>query len=144
MGIKTIARVLLALALFLNVGAALAAKTAKLELQSRMWEEASAQATVKDATAGTKEITLNAENLAPDSVYTVWFVKEGDEGEREAVGEQNSFRTDENGNGLFSAIVSDDEMKDWDWIVVGFHPEGDPENLENLHVAFTGELREVG
>lgn len=144
MGIKTITRALAGFFLFLNIGAALAAETGKIELDSRMWQQASAEATIKDSAADTKEITINADNLAPDSVYTVWFVKEGDGGGRLAIGDENSFRTDENGDGVFNASVPGVNVDDWDWIVVGFHPEGDPENLENLHVAFTGELAGVG
>lgn len=144
MRLKETVRALIVTAFFLNAGSVLAAETGKIEMQSRMWEEASAQATIKDSNAGTKEITISAENLAPDSVYTVWFVRES-EGDRAAVGDnENSFRTDENGNGSFSATVPDEKIEEWDWIVVGFHPEGDPDNIENLHVAFTGDLKVAG
>lgn len=130
-------------ALLFSISASHAARTEKIEMQSRLWEEAKGEATIKDATAGTKEITIRAQNLVPDSVFTVWFVN-GTGEQREGVGKgKNSFRTDAAGNGLFSATVSDKQVEGWEKIEVGFHPEGDPKNLENLHVALTGELKEA-
>lgn len=121
------------------------AKTEKIEMQSRLWEESSVEATIKDAAAGTKEITIKAENLMPNSVFTVWFANDeaGDERESVSTG-KNSFRTDANGNAVFTATVSDDQIEKWKNIEVGFHPEGDPSYLENVHIAFSGDLREAG
>lgn len=141
----TLAAAFFAVAFFCSVFAAQAAKTEKIEMQSRLWDDASGEATITDGAAGTKEITVKADNLVPNSVFTVWFANEeaGEERESVAAG-KNSFRTDANGDGVFTATVPDEKIESWRKIEVGFHPEGDPGNLENVHLALSGDMGEAG
>lgn len=134
-----------AISLFFSVSIAAAAGTGKMEMQGYFWEEAQGDVTIRDAGADKKEITIDARNLVPDSLFTVWFVNEGEVPDRKGVGQgDNSFTTDSAGKGHFSAIVPEGLIEDWDKLEVAFHPEGDPENLENLHVALIGDLGETG
>ena len=116
----------------------------KIEMRSNLWEEAKGEALIEEAAADTREITIRVENLVPDSVFTVWFVNERPVVDIMGVGEgANSFRTDSDGNGVFSATVSSGELEDWQKLEVAYHPEGDPRKLANLHIALIAELKEA-
>lgn len=142
---RTVAAFFSAMALFFTPAASGAATDETIDMRSRMWEESSGHVIIRDTSGGAKEITIAAEKLVPNSVFTVWFANEDVAGEKKEVGEgENSFRTDANGNAEFKAIVPAEQMEDWRKIVVGFHPEGDPSNLENVHLALSGDLNEAG
>lgn len=117
----------------------------KIDMQSNLWEEAKGEALIEDLAADTKEITIRVENLVPDSVFTVWFVNEQPIVDIMGVGEGvNSFRTDRDGKGVFSAAVKSSELEDWQKLEVAYHPEGDPKKLANLHIALVAELNDKG
>jgi hypothetical protein len=128
-----------ALALSLSASYSWAAAE-KIEMQSSLWEEAKGEALIKDVESDTKEITIQVENMVPDSVFTVWFVNERPRVDVQGVGQGNSFKTDRDGNGVFSAQVPSSEVEDWQKLEVAYHPEGDPRKLENLHIALIAEL----
>lgn len=133
-----------ALAFFLTASAAQAVAE-KIEMKSDLWKEAKGEALIRDLEADTKEITIHVENLVPDSVFTVWFVNEQPRVDVMGVGEGvNSFRTDREGKGVFSATVPSSAVEEWQKLEVAYHPEGDPRKLANLHIALSAELDEAG
>lgn len=116
----------------------------KIEMESVLWEEARGEALIEDLGPGTMEITVNVENMAPGSAYTVWFVNEEPRVEVEGVGDSgaNSFWTDSEGKGVFKARVEGHVVEAWQKLEVAYHPEGDPREPANLRIALVGELRE--
>ncbi|MBI2400446.1 MAG: hypothetical protein HYV23_05230 [Deltaproteobacteria bacterium] len=140
----TLCALMCAMAFFLT-GSPAGAAAEKIEMQSNLWKEAKGEALIKDLEADNKEITIHVENLVPDSVFTVWFVNERPRVDVMGVGEgANSFRTDSEGRGVFSATVPSSEIEDWQKLEVAYHPEGDPKKLANLHIALIAELDEQG
>lgn len=114
-----------------------------MEMESFLWEDSSAEVEITDATEGQKEITIRAEDLMPDSMYTVWFVSEKQGGAAMVSPMEHGFLTDSDGNGVFSAVVPEEELDNWDRLEVAWHPEGAP-TTEGMQTAFATGLEGVG
>lgn len=139
-------RMILAMALLAMVALVrppASAHTDRFEMESFLWEDARAEAVIADAAEGAKEITIQAENLMPDALYTVWLVSE-EQGEAAMVSPmEHGFRTDSEGNGTFSVVVPGDELGNWDRIEVAWHPEGAP-IAEGMQTAFAAGFEGIG
>ncbi|MBW7957072.1 MAG: hypothetical protein H3C68_04190 [Deltaproteobacteria bacterium] len=119
------------------------AHTDRMEMESFLWEDSRAEVEITDTAEGAKEITIRAEDLMPDSMYTVWLVSE-ERREAEMVSPmEHGFRTDSDGNGVFSAVVPEEELGRWERIEVAWHPEGAP-TVEGMQTAFAAGLEGIG
>lgn len=114
-----------------------------MEMESFLWEDSRAEVEITDAAEGEKEITIRADDLMPDSVYTVWLVSE-ERSEAEMVSPmEHGFRTDSEGKGVFSAAIPEEELARWERIEVAWHPEGAP-TVEGMQTAFAAGLDGIG
>lgn len=115
----------------------------KIDLRSEVWEKAKGEAIIKDLSKEQKEVNVKVSNLQPNSVYTVWFVNEQPRMDMAGVGAGDfAFRTDDKGNGLYTANVSASEVDKWDSLEVALHPDGNPRNMENIQIALKGDIEE--
>lgn len=93
------------------------------------------------AVVGDRHINLNAKSLEPESVYTVWFVKtQPKKSETGAGTAPYMFRTDAQGNGSYSAPLSETPFDKWSMIMVVQHPNGDPKDMKNMVGALKAPL----
>jgi hypothetical protein len=113
----------------------------KVDLNGKLWERVKGEAVITDAAEGQKEIKLQAKGLEPNSVYTVWFVKDNPQMGIAGVGDgDHSFTTDAEGAGEYTATVAAEELSNWEKIEVAFHPDGNPSNLKDIKIAMKGDL----
>lgn len=111
---------------------------------------ASGEAAIKDSEMTLrgepqKDISISASGLQPNSVYTVWFVNEKPKMEMEGVGKADySFKSDDKGNGSYTAAVPASEVNKWSLLEVALHPDGNPKNMDNIQIALKGSLRQQG
>lgn len=116
----------------------------KVDLKGRLWENVKGTATISDAGEGKKQITIEASNLKPDSTYTAWFVNEKAGKDMSGVGTGDySFKSDAKGNGKYTAVVPSSEIESWDSLVIAYHPDNNPSNMENISTALKGDLGEA-
>lgn len=86
------------------------------------WFEASAIAFMDMGDAGTDTITLEAEDLIAEGLYTVWWVNTDPEMSMgPASGPEGSFTADEDGFAEFTFEVASDN--DYQWLVVAYHAD---------------------
>lgn len=86
------------------------------------------------------EITVEVDNLKPNSVYSVWLTQEEPNRVQGLGVEDYSFTTDASGRGTFQTTVSEAELNAWDSIEIAHHPNGDPKDLDNAQIALRGDL----
>lgn len=136
--------VLLFFALILAGSSALAIEEGTIDLKGRLWENVKGTASISDAGENQKQIAINASGLQPNSTYTVWFINEKAGKDMSGVGAGDySFKTDSQGNGRYTALVSEDQFTGWDAIEVAFHPDGNAKNMENIKTALKGDLEKI-
>lgn len=86
-------------------------------------------------------INLQARGLKPDAVYTVWFVNmKPKKSETGAGSAPYMFRTDQWGNGSYSAPLTETPLGKWATIMVVQHPNGDPKDMKNMIGALMAPL----
>lgn len=86
-------------------------------------------------------INLQARGLNPEAVYTVWFVKmKPKKSETGAGSAPYMFRTDQWGNGSYSAPLHEAPFGKWSMIMVVQHPNGDPQDMKNMVGALKASL----
>ena len=107
---------------------------------------AKGEAVIKDSGADRKEIVLHLTGLKSNSVYTVWLVNMKPKMDMIGIGEGDyAFKTDDQGNGHYSATVSADELQKWQMLEIAYHPDGDPKNMKKMGIALkTGLMMEKG
>ena len=89
-----------------------------------------------------KEITINAVGLKPDSVYTVWLVNKTPRKEMKGLGDPDySFRSDNKGNGSYTALIPAPELDKWKMLEIARNPDGNPENTKDMRIALEAALR---
>lgn len=99
---------------------------------------------ISDAGQGQKQISVKASGLKPDATYTLWFVNEEPRMDMAGVGTGDySFRTDAQGNGQYTATVSEDELQKWELFEIAYHPDDNPQNMENIQIALKGDVPET-
>lgn len=88
-----------------------------------------------------KEITINAAGLKPNAVYTVWLVNDTTRTALKGIGEADySFKSDDYGNGSYTAYVDPAEFDEWLAIEIARHPDGNPENTSAMKAALKASL----
>lgn len=129
-----------ALAIFLTIAQA---AEVKIPLMGKgVWKKASGEAVIKDAEAGQKEITIDAKGLKKNGVYTAWFVNMKPKMEMAGIGAGDySFKSDDKGEGHYTAKVSASDLDKWQMIEIAYHPTGNPMDMKKMKIALAGELK---
>jgi hypothetical protein len=86
-------------------------------------------------------VSIQARDLKPDAVYTVWFVNM--KPKKKAIGAGTMpymFRTDKWGGGNYSASLSKTPFGKWAMVMVVLHPNGDPKDMNNMVGALKAPL----
>ena len=79
------------------------------------------------------QVSIQARGLKPDSVYTVWFVNmKPKKHETGAGAAPYMFRTDQWGDGNYSAPLDEAPFGRWSMVMVVLHPNGDPKDMKNM------------
>ncbi len=100
------------------------------------------EAVIKDAGQDQKEITIEFKGLKPNAVYTVWLVNMNPQMDMIGVGSGDySFKSDDKGNGHYTATVSTAELRKWQMLEIVHHPDGDPKNMKKMGVVFKADLK---
>ncbi|MCI0528536.1 MAG: hypothetical protein L0Y56_13940 [Nitrospira sp.] len=103
---------------------------------------ASGEAVIKDLGQDQKEITIEAKGLKPNAVYTVWLVNMKPKMDMVGVGTGDYlFKSDDKGNGHYSANVSAAELEKWQVLEIAYHPDGDPKNMKKMEIALEADIR---
>lgn len=86
-------------------------------------------------------VSIQARGLKPDSVYTVWFVNlKPKKHETGAGSAPYMFRTDQWGDGNYSAQLDEAPFGRWSMVMVVLHPNGDPNDMKNMVGALKAPL----
>ena len=86
-------------------------------------------------------VSIQARGLKPDSVYTVWFVNlKPKKHETGAGSAPYMFRTDQWGDGNYSAQLDEAPFGRWSMVMVVLHPNGDPSDMKNMVGALKAPL----
>lgn len=140
--LKKIIQTLVVITLALFTVTAQAAEQ-KLVLKGDFFSKAKAEAVIKDLEQGKKEITITATGLKPDSVYTVWLVNMKPTMDMIGVGQavDYAFRSNEKGEGRYTATISTAELEKWQLFEIAYHPNGDAKDMKDMKVALKAKLR---
>jgi len=132
---------------FLAITLALTA-FASLSLASQAGEKISLMTTKKHPDAsGTAvindtNIQIDAKGLKPNSVYTAWFVNTKPQKHETGAGQPPyMFKTDSNGNGSYTASLSESPYGKWEMLMIVLHPNGDPKDMKNMVGALSANLK---
>ena len=88
-----------------------------------------------------QHVSIQARGLKPDSVYTVWFVNmKPNKHETGAGSSPYMFRSDQWGDGNYSAPLGEAPFGKWSMIMVVLHPAGDPKDMKNMIGALKAAL----
>ncbi len=52
-----------------------------------------------------------------------------------------SFKSDDKGNGHYSANVSAAELEKWQILEIAYHTDGDPKNMKKMGIALKADIR---
>lgn len=86
-------------------------------------------------------VSIQARNLMPDSIYTVWFVNMKPQKHETGAGTAPyMFRTDKWGDGNYSAPLDEAPFGKWSMVMVVQHPTGDPKDMKNMVGALKAPL----
>jgi hypothetical protein len=97
------------------------------------------------ATLSESGLSIQAKGLHPNSVYTVWFVNMKPKKTEAGAGTAPfMFKTDGQGNGNYSASLSEAPFGKWQMIMVVLHPDGDPMNMKGMVGALSTTIPERG
>ncbi len=87
------------------------------------------------------DLSIQAKDLRPNEVYTVWFVNM--KPKKHEVGAGSApymFKTDSNGNGVYKATLSESPFGKWGMLMVVLHPNGDPRDMKNMVGALSTKI----
>jgi hypothetical protein len=107
--------------------------------------DARGTAVISELDGGLQEVDISTHGLRPEEVYTVWLTAEKFLGrmDMEGLGEPDySFETDGQGNGNYTATISQEDLQDWESIEIAFHPDRDPQNMDNIIIDLKAALQE--
>jgi hypothetical protein len=85
-------------------------------------------------------LSIEARGLKPNSVYTVWFVNKKPKKEAGAGSAPYMFKTNDTGEGSYSAPLAESPFGKWQMIMIVLHPDGDPGDMKNMVGALKAKL----
>ncbi len=103
---------------------------------------AKGEATIVDKDPATKEITIAADGLKPNAIYTVWVVNMKPKMEMAGVGSGDySFKSDGSGRGQFTGTFPAAELATWQMLEIAYHPDSNPKNMKGMAVVLDADLK---
>lgn len=92
---------------------------------------------------GQRSVGIDLFGLKPDAIYSVWLEKNGEKRERMPLGvDINHFKTNASGKGRYVTTASEYDVEyNWDYLIINYHPDGDPKNTENMVTELRGDLK---
>ncbi len=86
-------------------------------------------------------VSIQTRGLKPNAVYTVWFVNTKPKKHETGAGTAPfMFRTDNWGNGNYSAPLDESPFGKWAMVMIVLHPNGDPKDMKNMVGALKAAL----
>ncbi|MCI0657933.1 MAG: hypothetical protein L0170_12820, partial [Acidobacteria bacterium] len=86
-------------------------------------------------------LSIQAKDLKPNSVYTVWFVNMKPNEEMAGVGTAPyAFKTDQQGGATFKATLGESPSGKWQMLVIVRHPNGNPKDMMTTEDALWAPL----
>ena len=86
-------------------------------------------------------LSIETKGLKPNSVYTVWFVNKKPKKKEAGAGTPPyMFKTNDAGEGSYSAPLSGSPFGKWQMIMIVLHPNGDPEDMKRMVGALKANL----
>ena len=85
-------------------------------------------------------LSIEARGLKPNSVYTVWFVNKKPKKKAGAGSPPYVFKTNQAGEGSYSAPLGESPFGKWQMIMIVLHPDGDPGDMKNIVGALKAKL----
>jgi hypothetical protein len=80
-----------------------------------------------------QHVSVQARGLKPNAVYTVWFVNTKPKKHETGAGEAPyMFKTDDWGDGSYSATLKAAPFGKWAMVMIVQHPNGDPKDMHNM------------
>jgi hypothetical protein len=112
----------------------------KISLKAtKMHQGASGTTSISD-----EHLSINANGLKANSVYTVWFVNMDENMKPKAhVGAGMApymFKTDSSGAGTYESRLKASPFGEWQMMMIMLHPSGDPTNMDNMVGALSAKL----
>ncbi|MBI2370536.1 MAG: hypothetical protein HYV08_09960 [Deltaproteobacteria bacterium] len=90
---------------------------------------------------GQAELTLTAKGLRAEGVYSVWFVNMQPQMQKAGVGQAPyAFTAKRNGQGTYKTAVSAADLEKWQVVFIVRHPDGNPQNMQQMEDALMGKL----
>lgn len=91
------------------------------------------------------KVSIQAEGLKPNSVYTVWFVNMKPKKSQAGAGTMPyMFKTDSQGKGSYEASLSESPFGKWQMVMVVLHPDGNPKNMKKMVEALSAKVPDAG
>ena len=87
-----------------------------------------------------QSISIQANGLKPNAVYTGWFVNMKPKKQTGAGTSPYMFKTDSSGNGTYSAPLKESPFGKWQVLMIMLHPTGDPTDMKKMVGAFSASL----
>lgn len=129
---------ILVLALMTGIAAGIVAAESKSF--GLMGQKDSPQASGTATVEGSK-LTITANGLKPNAVYTVWLVNMQPTMTKAGAGTPPyDFKTDVRGNANYTATLSESPVGKWQAIFIVRHPSGDPKAMDKMEDALMGKL----
>jgi hypothetical protein len=86
-------------------------------------------------------VSIQAQGLKSNSVYTVWFVNTKPKKHETGAGSAPyMFKTDANGFGQYSSPLGESPFGKWQMIMIVLHPNGDPADMKSMVGALKAKL----
>ncbi len=80
-----------------------------------------------------EHVSVQARGLKPNAVYTVWFVNMKPRKHEAGAGTAPyMFRTNDWGDGHYSAPLNSAPFDEWSMVMVVLHPDGNPKNMQSM------------
>jgi hypothetical protein len=104
---------------------------------------------MQPSTSGTssvsdKSLSIQANGLQPNAVYTVWFVNMDANMKPEAHTGAGMppyvFKTDSSGAGTYKSGLEASPFGKWQMLMIMLHPDGDPTNMNNAVGTLSAKL----
>ena len=89
-----------------------------------------------------QNISIEANGLKPNSVYTAWFVNMKPKKHEAGAGQPPyMFKTDSSGKGSYSSHLDKSPFGEWEMLMIVLHPTGDPADMKNMVGALSANLK---
>lgn len=86
-------------------------------------------------------LSIQAQGLRSNGVYTVWFVNMKPKKHEAGAGTPPyMFKTDSQGVGTYSSSLTESPFEKWQMLMIMLHPNGDPTDMKNMVGALSANV----